>query len=147
MAGMPSVKPPLPFTVVEMLDFTGWRGARSDNPWPRLEMAARTLAARCSRGARRAFGSRRRRRRRRLHLRKGFADGTDTAHGEAAPGKVAHQRVKALVAREDHALCARRRLQQLAEVKRDVEVERVLALALDVDRNESIAQPPRDIEQ
>jgi hypothetical protein len=38
------VKPPLPFTIVEMLDFSGWRGKRSDTPWPRLEMAARTLA-------------------------------------------------------------------------------------------------------
>lgn len=37
------VKPPLPFTVVEMLDFTQWRGTRGDAPWPRLEMAARTL--------------------------------------------------------------------------------------------------------
>jgi hypothetical protein len=39
------VKPPLPFTIVEMLDFTHWRGARSDAPWPRLETAARMLAS------------------------------------------------------------------------------------------------------
>jgi len=38
------VKPPLPFTVVEMLDLSRWRGGRGDAPWPRLEMAARTLA-------------------------------------------------------------------------------------------------------
>jgi hypothetical protein len=38
------VKPPLPFTIVEMLDLSRWRGARSEAPWPRLEMAARTLA-------------------------------------------------------------------------------------------------------
>lgn len=38
------VKPPLPFTIVEMLDLTSWRGARNEAPWPRLEMAARSLA-------------------------------------------------------------------------------------------------------
>jgi len=37
------VKPPLPFTVVDILDFRRWRGARSDPPWPQLEAAARTL--------------------------------------------------------------------------------------------------------
>jgi hypothetical protein len=37
------VKPPLPFTIVEMLDLSHWRGGRGDQPWPRLEMAARTL--------------------------------------------------------------------------------------------------------
>lgn len=38
------VKPPLPFTVLEMLDLRHWQGGRSDAPWPRLEVAARTLA-------------------------------------------------------------------------------------------------------
>ncbi len=38
------VKPPLPFTVVEMLDLTHWRGGRGEAPWPRVEMAARALA-------------------------------------------------------------------------------------------------------
>jgi hypothetical protein len=38
------VKPPLPFTVVEMLDFSGWRGGRGNQPWPRLEVAARTFS-------------------------------------------------------------------------------------------------------
>jgi hypothetical protein len=37
------VKPPLPFTVIEMLDLSRWRGDRSDAPWPRLEQAARTI--------------------------------------------------------------------------------------------------------
>ena len=38
------VKPPLPFTIVEMLDLSHWRGGRGDQPWPRLEHAARALA-------------------------------------------------------------------------------------------------------
>jgi hypothetical protein len=38
------VKPPLPFTVVEMLDLSRWNGGRSEAPWPRIEMSARTLA-------------------------------------------------------------------------------------------------------
>jgi hypothetical protein len=38
------VKPPLPFTVVEMLDLSHWRGGRGDQPWPRLEVAARTFS-------------------------------------------------------------------------------------------------------
>jgi hypothetical protein len=38
------VKPPLPFTVVEMLDLRHWRGGRGDAPWPRLENAAKALA-------------------------------------------------------------------------------------------------------
>jgi hypothetical protein len=38
------VKPPLPFTVVEMLDLSDWRGGRSDQPWPRVENAASSLA-------------------------------------------------------------------------------------------------------
>lgn len=38
------VKPPLPFTVVEMLDLRRWRGGRADAPWPSLEMTARTIA-------------------------------------------------------------------------------------------------------
>ncbi len=37
------VKPPLPFTIVEMLDFTRWRGNNQQAPWPALESAARTL--------------------------------------------------------------------------------------------------------
>ncbi len=36
-------KPPLPFTIVEMLDFSGWRQV-GDTPWPRLETEARTRA-------------------------------------------------------------------------------------------------------
>ncbi len=39
------VKPPLPFTIIEMLDLSHWRGGRGDAPWPRIEMAARTLAS------------------------------------------------------------------------------------------------------
>ena len=39
------VKPPLPFTVVDMLDLSHWRGGRSETPWPRLETTARTLTA------------------------------------------------------------------------------------------------------
>ncbi len=38
------VKPPLPFTIVEMLDLSHWRGDRANQPWPRLETAARTFA-------------------------------------------------------------------------------------------------------
>ncbi|MGD9965708.1 MAG: toll/interleukin-1 receptor domain-containing protein [Hyphomonadaceae bacterium] len=38
------VKPPLPFTVVEMLDLRRWRGSRGDAPWPQLEARARALA-------------------------------------------------------------------------------------------------------
>lgn len=38
------VKPPLPFTVVDMLDLSRWRGGRGDDPWPRLEATARSLA-------------------------------------------------------------------------------------------------------
>lgn len=38
------VKPPLPFTVLEMHDLRRWQGKRGDAPWPRLEVAARTLA-------------------------------------------------------------------------------------------------------
>lgn len=39
-----SVKPPLPFTVIEMLDLSHWGGGRSEAPWPRVEAAARALA-------------------------------------------------------------------------------------------------------
>jgi hypothetical protein len=38
------VKPPLPFTVVEMLDLSRWRGDRAEAPWPKVESAARALA-------------------------------------------------------------------------------------------------------
>ncbi|MGD9982485.1 MAG: toll/interleukin-1 receptor domain-containing protein [Hyphomonadaceae bacterium] len=38
------VKPPLPFTAVEMLDLRDWRGGRGEAPWPQLESKARTLA-------------------------------------------------------------------------------------------------------
>jgi hypothetical protein len=30
-------KPPLPFTMLHWLDFTGWAGARDQMPWPHLE--------------------------------------------------------------------------------------------------------------
>ena len=43
-ARLDGVKPPLPFTVVEMVDLSGWRGGRQESPWPRLESAANTLA-------------------------------------------------------------------------------------------------------
>lgn len=36
-------KPPLPFTIVEMLDFSRWREV-GDTPWPQLESEARTRA-------------------------------------------------------------------------------------------------------
>jgi hypothetical protein len=38
------VKPPLPFTVVQMHDLTRWRGGRSDQPWPHVESAASAFA-------------------------------------------------------------------------------------------------------
>jgi hypothetical protein len=34
------VKPPLPFTIVQMHDLTRWRGGRGDQPWPHVESAA-----------------------------------------------------------------------------------------------------------
>jgi hypothetical protein len=34
------VKPPLPFTIVEMLDFSHW-GSVGETPWPQLETEAR----------------------------------------------------------------------------------------------------------
>lgn len=37
------VKPPLPFTVVQMLDFSHWRKV-GDTPWPQLETEARARA-------------------------------------------------------------------------------------------------------
>ena len=37
------VKPPLPFTIVQMLDFSRWRNA-GDAPWPQLESEARAKA-------------------------------------------------------------------------------------------------------
>jgi len=38
-----NAKPPLPFTIVEMLDFSSWRQV-GDAPWSRLESEARTHA-------------------------------------------------------------------------------------------------------
>jgi hypothetical protein len=38
------VKPPLPFTIVQMHDLSGWRGGRGDQPWPHVEGAASALA-------------------------------------------------------------------------------------------------------
>jgi hypothetical protein len=38
------VKPPLPFTIVEMLDFRRWRDDPKRTPWPELEDRVRKLA-------------------------------------------------------------------------------------------------------
>jgi hypothetical protein len=38
------VKPPLPFTIVQMHDLTRWNGSRGDQPWPHVENAAATFA-------------------------------------------------------------------------------------------------------
>lgn len=43
-ARVDGVKPPLPFTIVELVDLSAWRGRRGDPPWPRLESAAGALA-------------------------------------------------------------------------------------------------------
>lgn len=44
------VRPPLPFTVVQMIDLTRWRGGQSD-PWPEVEAEARGLVGGGSRPA------------------------------------------------------------------------------------------------
>ena len=36
-----AVRPPLPFTAVQMFDFTRWRGRRDEAPWASLESEAR----------------------------------------------------------------------------------------------------------
>ncbi len=38
------VKPPLPFSVLDTLDMSGWGGKRGQEPWPHLELTARKLA-------------------------------------------------------------------------------------------------------
>lgn len=38
------VRPPLPFTVVEMTDLSRWRGGRDEEPFPRVEAATRAMA-------------------------------------------------------------------------------------------------------
>ena len=38
------VKPPLPFTVVQMHDLTHWGGGRGEQPWPHVESAAGAFA-------------------------------------------------------------------------------------------------------
>lgn len=38
------VKPPLPFTIVQLHDLTHWNGGRGDQPWPHVESAAGAFA-------------------------------------------------------------------------------------------------------
>src|SRR5213079_896275 len=103
----------------------------------------RRLVAACGRRALTA----RRRRSRRCARAECLGHGIGAARGEAPPYQVPDQGVEALVLRQDHAGGARRARQVLAEVEGDVEVERVLALALDVDRHEALAEPQRGLEE
>ena len=43
-ARLDGVKPPLPFTIVQMLDLRRWRGRAADQPWPQLVTAIGAIA-------------------------------------------------------------------------------------------------------
>jgi hypothetical protein len=68
-------------------------------------------------------------------------------HVESASDQVPYQHVEALVARQDRALERGLARQALAEVVGNMEVERVLALALDVERHETLAEPQGILEE